>query len=418
MLEKLRSLRIPIRLKLMVLFVGVTGAALVTAIAIARNNSSDALIASARDAQLNRVQNTTQLLNDYLNGIISDYTTAGYSPDVVALAAGGDDITIRERARAALVALQKRDPYQESAAIVDSEGNVRVSSIPAEDDTRLVLQPYLTNALTGKAGLSDVHVSLTTDSPVFAVAAPIRGANGQVFGVVRGRYNLAGVLGHITDDASTAGKGSESVLVDESGLRLAMSDSSMNFLPRNGGRLLTAIAEVPSEKSDAWVRDQRFGIDSTASGIRVDESRNLADLLSTGLSGVGTLNDGATGKVEVAYATMTVKPWKYAVTVPRNTVTAAAAETTEQLLLVGLITAVATAVVAFFVSLRLTSPIRRLAKAADAVSMGDINQSVEVDSNDEIGDLAGAFGRMVASVRFYMTSAEENEADGAMTDAA
>ncbi len=56
--------------------------------------------------------------------------------------------------------------------------------------------------------------------------------------------------------------------------------------------------------------------------------------------------------------------------------------------------------VAFYVSRSITKPIARLNEAAEKVSMGDLDVTVDVKSDDEIGDLAESFGRMVTAVRF------------------
>jgi nitrogen fixation/metabolism regulation signal transduction histidine kinase len=53
----------------------------------------------------------------------------------------------------------------------------------------------------------------------------------------------------------------------------------------------------------------------------------------------------------------------------------------------------------------IVGPIVRLRDVADRVSRGDMGDvEINVNSQDEIGDLAGAFRRMVASVRFLMAN--------------
>lgn len=51
---------------------------------------------------------------------------------------------------------------------------------------------------------------------------------------------------------------------------------------------------------------------------------------------------------------------------------------------------------------RLTAPIERLVKAADAISMGDLSQPVRAERNDEIGDLSQALERMRLSLEAAM----------------
>ena len=58
------------------------------------------------------------------------------------------------------------------------------------------------------------------------------------------------------------------------------------------------------------------------------------------------------------------------------------------------------AIVSAIFALSITRPIKKLTRAAEKVSMGDLDVNVEVKSNDEIGDLAESFGRMVTAYRF------------------
>ena len=54
----------------------------------------------------------------------------------------------------------------------------------------------------------------------------------------------------------------------------------------------------------------------------------------------------------------------------------------------------------------ITSPIAQLRNAAERISMGDISVNIDVESEDEIGDLAESFERMVMAVRFLSQEEE------------
>jgi HAMP domain-containing protein len=70
--------------------------------------------------------------------------------------------------------------------------------------------------------------------------------------------------------------------------------------------------------------------------------------------------------------------------------------------LAGVILAVALGALgmAFFLSRSITRPVTELRDVADKVSLGDLQVTVPKSSNDEIGDLAESFQRLVVSVRF------------------
>jgi methyl-accepting chemotaxis protein len=65
----------------------------------------------------------------------------------------------------------------------------------------------------------------------------------------------------------------------------------------------------------------------------------------------------------------------------------------------------------FFLASSITSPITQLSEVARSVSMGDLkNSEVHVMSNDEIGDLASSFNRMINSYKILdALSREEGE---------
>ncbi len=63
------------------------------------------------------------------------------------------------------------------------------------------------------------------------------------------------------------------------------------------------------------------------------------------------------------------------------------------------IAAIGLAISAYFVTSSLLGPIRNLSRAMGKVAEGDLNQSVPVTSNDEIGELTGQFNTMVGGLR-------------------
>jgi HAMP domain-containing protein len=57
----------------------------------------------------------------------------------------------------------------------------------------------------------------------------------------------------------------------------------------------------------------------------------------------------------------------------------------------------------------ITRPLARLADASESVSRGDSIASIDIRSDDEIGDLGASFERLVASVRFLMQEERTTE---------
>lgn len=70
----------------------------------------------------------------------------------------------------------------------------------------------------------------------------------------------------------------------------------------------------------------------------------------------------------------------------------------QSLALAAVMAAVLSLLLGVLISRRLTAPLRRLAHAAEGIAEGDLSQQVEVSGRDEIGQLAGSFNAMSASL--------------------
>ncbi|MGP0052815.1 MAG: HAMP domain-containing protein, partial [Solirubrobacteraceae bacterium] len=81
------------------------------------------------------------------------------------------------------------------------------------------------------------------------------------------------------------------------------------------------------------------------------------------------------------------------------------------LLVVGLVSLVIGLGLAVFLSERLTRGVRQLMRAADGIAQGDVEQTVDVKSRDELGETASAFGRMIEYLK-SMARVADQVADG------
>jgi HAMP domain-containing protein len=77
--------------------------------------------------------------------------------------------------------------------------------------------------------------------------------------------------------------------------------------------------------------------------------------------------------------------------------------TKNTILVVIIVTMLIVIVVSYFFAMGITRPIKKLTSVANNVSLGDMSDTeIDITSNDEIGELAGSFKRMVVSVKYYM----------------
>ena len=83
-------------------------------------------------------------------------------------------------------------------------------------------------------------------------------------------------------------------------------------------------------------------------------------------------------------------------------------EATERISLVTLGALVIGSILASMIGRRLTRPLRRLTLLASKVALGDLTLSVQVESNDEVGELSEAFAQMVARLKQVVGALQES----------
>jgi len=82
--------------------------------------------------------------------------------------------------------------------------------------------------------------------------------------------------------------------------------------------------------------------------------------------------------------------------------------TANTILIITVLTILVVALVSVLFANSITAPLKRLAEVADKVSMGETDDTdIEIKNDDEIGDLADSFKRMIVSMKYYMEKAKK-----------
>lgn len=216
-------------------------------------------------------------------------------------------------------------------------------------------------------------------------SAPIKSASGQIVGVWSNRFNwevAAGILSDVEQRAHDGGAGSVRLAIaSANGLAIAA--------PEAGGVLNQSLADEPalaSSRGDAGHTD--------AKGLSSKQDAIQAWWHSKGYGaypGVG---------------------WTVLATQDRSEALAKADRLRLTIAIASLIAAIELSGAAWLLARSITQPLLRLRNAADSVSNGDVqNLDIEVDSEDEIADLAASFRRMIASLRFLMLREKSDHPD-------
>ncbi|MBW3493608.1 MULTISPECIES: methyl-accepting chemotaxis protein [Bacillus] len=102
---------------------------------------------------------------------------------------------------------------------------------------------------------------------------------------------------------------------------------------------------------------------------------------------------------KMIFATNLKTGWKIAGTIYSNEIVEAAQPVFYNMLIVMFISLVVGGVLIYFVTLSITKPLKRLVVTSKEISEGDLTQTIQIHSNDEIGQLAKGFNEMTHSLR-------------------
>lgn len=95
--------------------------------------------------------------------------------------------------------------------------------------------------------------------------------------------------------------------------------------------------------------------------------------------------------------------WKIGATMYEHEVTNAASAILKEMAVVIGISILLGSLIVFFIIRSIIQPLRRLSNSAERISEGDLTESVEINSSDEIGQLGTSFNKMADSLRTVIT---------------
>jgi C4-dicarboxylate-specific signal transduction histidine kinase len=396
------------------LVVGVVPIALVSAVSI-NNTRNDLTTLGVTNIQ-QRSTSTAASIDAYLQSRLGDIVLVGKLPDIVRFGANLSDPAAKNAARQALAAAAARSPEYESVAVVDPNGTIVAASIATDEGTSVKFREYFLTAFKGTPYISDPSYSVITNKPALFFSAPV--TDGQkVLAVVRTRVNMAAIWDIVETDQGAVGEGAHGFLVDDYGIRLAVSETKGNRAQAEN-LIYRPIAPIDNETATKLAADKRFGT-KTPDQLIIDPLPTLKtslDVLPKGKSVSSQFSYGAGVAEQRGVVTRLVaKPWAYILAVPLTTYTKAADDATFNALSVVAIGLLLSFVIGVFLTRSLVGPLRRLVGEATAVSTGDVDIRIaafDTRAGDDITrEVASAFDRMLNALRFYALSDEPSGGD-------
>jgi C4-dicarboxylate-specific signal transduction histidine kinase len=389
--------------------VGVAPIALVSV--VSTNNTRNDLTSLGVTNIRQRSTSTANAIDAYLASRLGDIILVAKLPDIVRYATNIGDQGARASARTALSAAAARSPEYESVAVVDLKGAIVAASLQTDEGTSIAFREYFLTARAGTPYISDPSYSVITNKPALFFSSPVA-ANGVVVAVVRTRVNLAAIWDIVEGDAGSVGVGAHSFLVDDYGIRLAVSETK-GQRDKAESLIYKPIAPIDAETVTKLVADRRFG--------QLKPEQLVIDPLPTLKTALDGLPKAATGDAAFAFGAgsseqrgvvtrLVNKPWGYVLAVPLTTYTKAADNATFDAALMLVMGVLLSFVIGILLTRSLVGPLRRLVGEATQVSTGDIDlreAHFDTRSGDDIThEVASAFDRMLNALRFYALADE------------
>jgi len=273
----------------------------------------------------------------------------------------------------------------ETIDVIDLRGGLVASTTHEQDSGEVAQQAVLQAALGGKEFVSGLSVSPSSGGPCIYTAVPAHGSNGKVVGAVRARESVNRMQTLVTAVHTRMGESAQGVLLDANGLVIAHS----------GGpelRLRPGPPELGSQK------------EHPPGAREVDERR--------------VFNWEVSGQTHVTVAApLQQMGWTYYAALPLAEVESDARDFLRQAVVAALIGLAAAFCLSLLVARRVVHAVKKLIEVSrQIVDRNDLSQRLEVTSDDEVGQLAESFARMVDALRDALTTLQS--ASGAMLEAA
>lgn len=366
-----------------------------------------------------RSNSTAGAIDDYLRSRLGDIVVVSGIPDVIRFSANPADGGLKAAARDALKAAAGRAPEYESIAVVDLNGTIVAASVQTDEGTSVKFRQYFLDAKDGKTYISDPSYSVITEKPALFFSAPVKDASGRVLSVVRTRVNLTAIWDLVEGDAGAVGAGSHGFLLDDYGIRLAVSETK-GRRDRAEQLIYRPIAPIDRATADKLQADKRFGNLRSVDQLVVDPIPSLkaaTDGLRSATDPARQFSYGTGSDEQRGVVTrLRAKPWTYVLAVPIATYTAPADTATLETVVMLVIGTIMAVIVGLLLTRSLVDPLRRLVHAATEVSIGAVDlRSARFDTrtgDDITREVASAFDRMLNALRYY-AFAEEAGAEAA-----
>lgn len=272
----------------------------------------------------------------------------------------------------------KIQPYlkKEISTKFDIYDHLFVADINGNYSTTLVTnagniadRAYFKLAMSGHAVLSDPIISKTTGNQISVIAVPIKNESGEIIGLMCGALNLV-KLYNIIEGTGVNDNDSYSYIIDKNGVIIAYPDKE--YILKENISVLYSSDDKSLLNASEEILNNDYGY--------VEYDHNNSKSLS--YFSIIPNTDG----------------WRLVTKVPVEYMYKPLNNTNRELILMSLLVALGSILLAFFVSKSISLPIIQLKDVFIKASNGDLTVRADAKSNDEIGQAARSFNKMMQTI--------------------
>ncbi|MDJ1172478.1 response regulator [Roseofilum capinflatum] len=373
-----------------------------------------ALIESANQSLDAAASQTATTLDAFIRVNLTVIVTEAQQDPLVAYlqATPSSFAEVEEQARGTLNSLLAKDKvFLVSSALLDTNGKNILDTYSPQMGQDESDRDYFQIALeTGEPFVSQVEFS--DGKPYLYFSQSIRDRQtGEVVGVLRSQYSAAKLQYLILESNNLAGFLSFPILLDEYNLRLAQGYRDDGNLPQEV--LFQFLAPPEPETIEELQAIYRLPADLTEDNAT--QLRDFDQLAANFNPDRPYFNTILSQQQQIEYAGAIqlshIQPWKIAYLRPKSVFLQPIDIQTRHNLLLALGTTVAAIAVGFGMANVIASPIQRLTETAKQIADGNLSARADLESANEIGQLARAFNTMTAQLRSAIDTLEEKVRD-------
>lgn len=396
-----------LRTKLIIAFAVVTILPLLTLAFYANTRLSDSLYQSAQETLGELANHTASRVDTFIETELGFVQTQSQNPSLIhflALNPTQRKGTKEESdAQALLDVLASQDmKFIKTYALLDNTGSVILTTVNKNTLDQSQIQFLKDAGIQNKVALVGPFIDQNNGKGNLYFSSPIKNELGTTVGVLVAQYDAA-VIEALVENIIPVGNPKKISFV------VVLKDTFTRIVNTNDSDLLYKSYKDFSPEEVAALQKQGLLLPGAPEDVLAVEKETVAGLEKLAQSPFFTIISDRTLQTKDLNSGSSLKnvPW---IALIRQSETEILTPVVSQrrttvilfLVILGLVT-----LVAFGLSQLLASPILKLASTAQKIAAGDLSLQSDIESNDEIGRLAGAFNEMTRQTRALIDSLEQ-----------